>query len=542
MFEIIFHYLIFLTIIFSNGLLFQKIIFYNNKIELNIFEQSFLGLIVTGFISLILNFFIPLNDILIYFNLSFGIFFIYFFKDKIKLNYNIYSKIFIILIFLLSLINIYGSNFSDDLHHYHAGYITNTDNHNYILGLNFLHHHYGYSSIWLILHSYLNFNNSLLQDIHILNGLVLFLIIAYLFTENNEALKNPKNSFLILISGFILIFLLVKYTRLKEFGLDRPGTIIYCFLLYFTAKYNILIKKNINLKNQILFILFFFCLFITSIKIFFLSCFLIPIFLIIKSGAYSFVFNKFAFIFYFLCIAYFIKNIFITGCLIYPFELTCFTNLSWASNEISSNILLGVESIAKSYDRYEGSLGMEEYIKNFNWLNTWIIRNIEEFNNYILTVLLALTLFFLTSKSSKNISRFNNLEILFLLLFIFNIIIFIKSPVSRYHHMFFILLGLSFIILSKRVFIKKISFFNVALIIILFFNFGKNFQRIYKNDFYNNPYELIKTINWYTPPTKKNVGSFVYFSGWIDAHPIGNMDLSNYKHKKIFWFDIIYKN
>ena len=35
-----------------------------------------------------------------------------------------------------------------------------------------------------------------------------------------------------------------------------------------------------------------------------------------------------------------------------------------------------------------------EYVNNFNWLSTWFQRNIEEFNNYILTSLLIILLFF----------------------------------------------------------------------------------------------------------------------------------------------------
>ena len=141
MLEIILHYLIFLFIIYSNGLLLQKAFINSSTINLNFFEQSIIGLIGTGFIALLINFFFPLNDLFIYLNLFVGLIFIFFFKNKIKFNYNKSSKLFIILFFLLSLANIYGSGFSDDLNHYHGGYIANTDNHNYIIGLNFHHHH-----------------------------------------------------------------------------------------------------------------------------------------------------------------------------------------------------------------------------------------------------------------------------------------------------------------------------------------------------------------------------------------------------------------
>ena len=540
MLEIILHYLIFLFIIYSNGLLLQKAFINSSTINLNFFEQSIIGLIGTGFIALLINFFFPLNDLFIYLNLFVGLIFIFFFKNKIKFNYNKSSKLFIILFFLLSLANIYGSGFSDDLNHYHGGYITNTDNHNYIIGLNFLHHHYGYSSIWLILHSYLNINNSFLQDIHILNAIVFFLLIAYLFTENNEKSKHSINYILYLISSVVIFFIILKYTRLKEFGLDRPGILIYCFLIYFAAKYEFLIKQNLKDKEKFFFIILFVCLFITSVKIFLLSCFLVPLIFIIKSKSYDFIFSKIICIFYLLALCYLIKNVLISGCLVYPFSFTCFSDLPWNSKEIASNALLLVEGSTKSYDKYLGSLNISEYVNNFNWLSTWFQRNIEEFNNYILTSLLALLLFFISSKTKKKI-KFNYLELAIMLLFFINIIIFLKSPVSRYHHVMFILFALSLTILSNKLFIKKIFFFKLIIILLLFFNFTKNFQRIYKANFYNNPYEHIKKIEWYRTPVEKKLGSFTYFNGWIDEHPIGNMDLNKYKYKRKMGFDIIYK-
>ena len=99
MFEIILHYLIFLFIIYANGLILQKILIDSHVINLNFFEQSIIGLIGTGFVALLLNFFFPLNDLIIYLNLIIGLIFIFFFKNRIKFNYNKSSRLFIILFF-----------------------------------------------------------------------------------------------------------------------------------------------------------------------------------------------------------------------------------------------------------------------------------------------------------------------------------------------------------------------------------------------------------------------------------------------------------
>ena len=152
---------------------------------------------------MILNFFFPLNDYLLYINLILSLITLYYFRNEIKISSTIKLNIYIFTFLLLSILNIYGSGFSDDLNHYHGGSIINSDNSNYIIGSNFLHNHYGYSSIWLILHSYLNFNNTFLQDIHILNGIILFLCLSY-FTY--EVFDNKNKSKLILIASFFIFF------------------------------------------------------------------------------------------------------------------------------------------------------------------------------------------------------------------------------------------------------------------------------------------------------------------------------------------------
>ena len=125
---------------------------------------------------------------------------------------------------------------------------------------------------------------------------------------------------------------------------------------------------------------------------------------IIKSKSYDFLFSKIICIFYLLTLCYFLKNILISGCFIYPFSFTCLSDLSWNNKEIASNVLLLVEASTKSYDKYLGSLNIIDYVNNFNWLSTWFQRNIEEFNNYILTSLLTILLFFISSKTKKKLN------------------------------------------------------------------------------------------------------------------------------------------
>ncbi len=188
MITIISHFFFFLFLSFFNGKLFLDK-FDLKKLKLNFFEISIFGIVITSLIAQIINFFFSLNDYIFILNIFLILFYFSYKKNRqdfyIK-NIDPLNIIFLILIFL----NIFGSGFSDDLNHYHYSYIKNTDNSNYIIGLSHLHHHFADSSIWLIAHSYFNFNYSSLQDIHVFNGLILFLFISIFFNEIKENIKK----------------------------------------------------------------------------------------------------------------------------------------------------------------------------------------------------------------------------------------------------------------------------------------------------------------------------------------------------------------
>ena len=297
------HLLIFLFIAYFNGKIFVKL-FQKNEIISNYYEILIFGLIFSGFVAQFFNFFIPLNDYVIYFNLIIIII--------LNFNKNSYSNlklikndiiILVILIFFISIL-IYGSEFSDDLHHYHGGYIINTDNLNYIFGLNLLHHHYGYSSIWLILHSYFNFNSSILQDIHILNGIIFLSLLGLIIKEVYKNINNKITNNYISILIFFLFFVLIKYTRLKEFGIDKPSLLIVIFFFYFYLKYFFNENEIPTIRYScLLFISFFlFCIKIIYLPFLFISVILFA-FHLIKEKSLKIIctrFNIFLFVFYIL--------------------------------------------------------------------------------------------------------------------------------------------------------------------------------------------------------------------------------------------------
>ena len=455
-------------------------------------------------------------------------------------------------VFLLVILNIYGSKFSDDLNHYHYSYILNTDNFNYIIGLNHLHWHFGFSPLWLITHSYFNFDHSRLQDIHILNGLLLFLILNLFLSEIFQSFKKKNINIYIPIIFLITIFILLKYSRLKEFGIDRPAFLLFYFLIYYYVKNFFTNKKEFN--NDNVYVLTILCMSIIFIKLIFMFIFIIPLYFFLIDKKLSLLFNKKIILIGIVGISYFIKNFFISGCLIYPVEFLCFESISWNDKLSAIELSRMGEIINTSWSSYTGALSENEYVKNFNWFKTWISRNLNELLDFFITSLLALFITLLSfnfskklkPRSKENFSAYKSKEIttvLSIVLFFCLIVFFIKAPVIRMFHHIFIMASIIPLILliKKRKVEMKNNFIIFFLVLAFLFNGSKNLIRIKDNNFINNPKRQVYLEGLHGNSTQFKIDNFFYYLGWLGPSPTGNSSLEEYNHKKIFFFNMIYK-
>ena len=187
---------------------FSKKIF-NDFENQNFYEILLIGLVTTTLLSQFINFFLPLNDYLTVLNILIVILYLLLNKKIIR-SLKVDYKIFLIFLILV-LSNIYASDFSEDINHYHYAMIANTDSLNFIWGYSFLHNMYGTSPIWLTAHSYFNFDSSRLQDIHILNGLFLFIFFGLFFSEIQK--KNQNHSVKKILFQY---YCCLQITRLKR--------------------------------------------------------------------------------------------------------------------------------------------------------------------------------------------------------------------------------------------------------------------------------------------------------------------------------------
>jgi hypothetical protein len=199
-----------------------------------------------------------------------------------------------------------------------------------------------------------------------------------------------------------------------------------------------------------------------------------------------------------------------------------------------------IEAHTKGFDSYRGSLSRLEYLQDYNWVQTWFGIVSEEFLTYFGLSAFIVVLMLASTKVIKSSSSLVWEKSLLLVLFFSNLVLFLKTPVIRYHHTLFLLLTILFLVLQKTNFVRKKTIFFSIIAILFTFNLSKNLIRIHKNNYFNNPIQHLKEIKWYRNPGQKKLDNFTYYNGWIGASPIGNETLTNYKYKKIF-FDIIYR-
>ena len=477
-------YIFFISIFITNFfyLVLGKLIFdkYFEERKNNTFESAILGVVIASFLSLLINFFFPLN--LINNSIVFIAIILVFFLKKNNLN----SKDYLFLLvsscasFLLIL---YDNEYRPDATLYHLPYVQILNENKIILGLSNLHSRFAHISILQYLSAF-NYNiftknNGILIP---LASITSFLYI-YFFNDLLEFLKKRSDvSCGKLFSFVVLIYISYKINRYSEFGNDAPA---HLFLFYLISKFIYL--KNYSLKN--IHLTYLYSVFLFSNKVFFIFVFLIPFYMFVKNKNFKKILFSFASL---ILLAWFIKNILISGCAIYPLKNTCFTTLKWTDIKTVEAAHIEAEAWAKAWPQnINNNISMKEFSKNFNWVKAWslihlkyIIKTLVPFIAVIVFILIFLS-WKKKSKIDYDLIKLDNQKYLILLIIgtlgVFSF--FLKYPIYRYGYSYIILLF--FIILIKIfnkinynnfLFASKIIF-SICLVAIL----SKQFLRIYIN-------------------------------------------------------------
>ena len=369
---------------------FSKFLGTNNNTFFDLSLTSLFGLISLSLISLLINFFLPLNQqtntvVLIILILSLLITnpnFLKNYKSKIVINFVIISSLGVFLMLLLSKI------YTPDAGMYHIPYINILNENKIIIGLSNLHHRYGHTSIMQYL-SALHFNYLFgINGIVIpLASLAIYSIVLFLSNINQKKDLSISNIFSILI----VIYICWKMNRYSEYGNDAPGHFIFfiTILIYLNA---FEISRKIN--EQTFYIIAFFSIFAFLNKTFLIFSLLVPLICLNKNILKNLFNLKFLILFLFLSF-WTIKNILTTGCILYPMPSSCF-NLSWTNFDGLSNIYevsLGSEAWSKDWSNQKGNiLPYKEFLENFYWVKFWIqnhfIKILEILLPYIVTIII----------------------------------------------------------------------------------------------------------------------------------------------------------
>ena len=449
------------------------------------------GCFCLGSLSLLINFFFPINIVVTNIILLIGILlFLYFFKSIQK------ELIFFLLITLLAfLTGIYETSNRPDAGLYHLPYISNLNENKIIIGLNSLHSRFGFTSFLQYISSV--FNNSFFSEKAIFfPNLILFsssLLYFFKLCTNSRVSNEIK-----VLALFFGISVAVDMNRFSEFGNDENAHMLFfIFITNFIIYFN---RNNID-SNDYIKILLVLTLFLFMIKVTYSILIFLVIFIIFNSFKTFIFFEKLnIFLFSIFCF-WILKNFLISGCLIYPIENTCFDKLLW-TNKLYIAESLSAEAWAKGYPDSKIKYEFVKYIANFEWLSTWL-------SNHFIFILKKLSvilfiLLFITIYISQNGNKFKANKAFKIILYfnlIFCLIWFLNFPVYRFGSGILI----STIILIIICFQKNLNLINLSkiikisgliLVLLICSKSANRFIDSIKNNQSNNPWINIYSDNY----------------------------------------------
>ena len=519
MIELFVYFLLLTLIILINGSLASKILFRKNSNLLNLGETGLVGITFYTFLSFIIHFFFPLNKSV---NLAVIIIILILFFRFINLQYlkkSFFSekKIILISFFMVLLMTIkYKPN--EDYGFYHLPYIVNVISEKIIFGLSNIQPHFAWNSSWLNFSSMFNFPIMGLKGILLSNSVLYFFLMIFFFHE----IKNNKNNFQ--LSFYYILFLafytIIKFSRISEHGFDFPANYFLLISIYYFIK--IFESRDKDFVERDFILLLLFSTLSITIK---LSTFASPILVL---GSFIVVMKKkikinkfyypilFCFCFLFVWI---IQQFIYSSCFIPFFEFSCIKSVEWHDSNLSEVLRATTGSVNKSFNQYSGNLSQAEYLKNFNWVHTWLSRNkIEFLEHFAAFIVPILFLILLNIKKILKQNFFTNLKeknLFFIFLLTFLVmglgIWFLKSPVIRFGipYLFLFVFLLMYFIIQNIIKVNLLKGINIILILCITFNVSKNILRIEDFKFNSNLF----------PKILKNKYSTMTIDGFLVNYP-----------------------
>ena len=480
------------TVILGYSLILKKIIFKNSN---NIYEEFdfLLGYLFLAFISLFLNFFIPLNVIFVP-TIIFGfLLFIYFFLKKM-LPTKILGLLLIINIFLIFIT--VDNQLVYDTKLYHLQTVKYHSNYKVIFGISNIEPRLAMNSIWHLLISLFNFNFHNINILYLFNYSIYSFFLVMLFSRK----KNLDLEYYFLLI-FIIYFFIYSYfhpnnngTILNSLGspeVDTISMILFCLSCY-------IFLKESKFKSEYEFYVYLLTAVILSIttKLSSLALvFFIAYFFFKKKK--NFLFYKINIFFSIFFLLWVLKSIFSSGCLIFPISYTCI-DFSWS---MGNQNVETYNNIIKSFNRSMGNMkewsNFEITINSFQWFVPWIKNYFLKveflYISFLFIILFGFFNIIINFSSILKIYNKKNLStsIIYFVLFL-SFIIWLQAPELRFGYGFIIcLISLLLLSILKKVkirsFIEKFNFPLIFIVILLMLSTNyKNIYKLDKNSFNHN--------------------------------------------------------
>ena len=509
--------------------------FVNNQNDYNILNYTknlIYGFIFLSFIALVLNFFFPLNKFINTIILLIPLIIIlrkfsYFFN----LNFLKFLIINSIIIFLL----IAKSNvYRPDAYLYHLPFVDILNHNKIIIGLSNLHYRFGHISIIQytssIFNNYIFLKNGIFFSLAIIASAI---ITNFIFNLINSIKKNKYDIHFFFVL-FVIIFISYKMNRYGEYGNDAPTHFMFFYLISEILRSSS--EKNYNIPELILI-----SAFILMNKITMGLSIILPL-LLFKKFSKSLVVNKINFFTLIFLFLWFIKNILISGCIVYPIKSLCLSKLNWTDIKLTEKVSVENEAWTKGWidQKDENKFSTNDYIKDFNWIETWSQNHLKKINSIVTPyiVFLLIIFFILLIRSKKN--DYINISLIYIylisLLGIFSLVWFLKVPVFRYGYSYiisFVCLILAYFSYSRNNLENKKIFICIIFLCISIFVI-KNSIRIFdpNKNFAEEIWPKIKLFSEKKELKEVKLNNFTYYESPSECG-FGYPPCTNYQNLKL---------
>ena len=454
----------------------------------------------------------------------------------------------LLLIIISPLLFAYSSH-PIDSNMYHHPYVSYLKSEKIILAITNIQFRFGHISF--LQYAQAALTNDYLHTISLASINIIFYF-SFVYYISKDIFLKKKFDYVLLAQILIGSFLLIKFSRYREYGNDLIPLLV---CLYFLIKILKELDRSTNCKITLINLALPFLALMFVHKISYIFATFIFLVMINYNNLKFFKFKKNYYILIFLLILFpwLLKNYLTTSCFAYPVEITCVSNNFFELSGLAkvSNAAWLSEIWAKGFIDHSNwqNLDLNLYVSKFNWVSTWInnhfIKILEIMSPLFLLIILSSFGLFSNSKYFKrNNSKIKKKKNYIILLFLITLGLFFwfyNAPIFRYGAFYIIaFITIFFILCLDYLFeIKKfhnLNYFKIIFGLSLVFFVLKNFDRTNNsnNNFFPKTKPTIVSIHSNSTDLiiiKPRTGDVCYFTDKICSHEIPmNININKYKN------------